>query len=73
MHMRMMRERRAPHVQDQRGTDLRAQMLGIGGDGAQDLGRNVKQQAINHGLVGVGDRADWLRQREDHMVILDRQ
>jgi hypothetical protein len=33
MHVRMMRHRRAPGVQHQRGADLRAQMLRIGGDG----------------------------------------
>ena len=52
---------------------LRAQMLGIGGDGEQRLGGDVEQQAVDHGLVLVGDVGDRRRQREDHVVVLHRQ
>src|SRR6202171_6403139 len=48
-------------------------MLGVGGDGEQSLGSNVEQQAIDHGLVLIGEVGDRRRQRKDHMVVLDRQ
>ena len=73
VHMRMMGQRRAPGVQDQGQADARTQMSRVGGDGLQGLGRDLKQQAVEHGLVGVGDVADGCRQGEDDMVVLDRQ
>jgi hypothetical protein len=73
MLMWMMRQRRAPSVQHQRRADLRAQMLGIGGDGAQSFGRDIKQQAIDHGLVVIRDFTDRRRQGEYDMVIRDRE
>jgi hypothetical protein len=59
--MGMMGQRRSPGVQDQGHANLRTQMLGVGGDGAQGLGRDVEQQAIDHGLVVIGDGADRCR------------
>ena len=47
--------------------------LRIGGDGAQGLGRDLKQQAVDQRLVGIGDRTDRRRQGEDDVVVLDRQ
>ena len=73
MHVRMMRERRAPGVQHQRRTDLGAQMLRIGGDRAQRLGGDVEQQPVDKRLVVPGDGTDRRGQREDDVVILDRQ
>ena len=69
VHMRMMRQRRAPGVQHQRDADLRTEMLRIGGDRAQRLGGDVEQQAVDDCLVVVGDGADRRRQREDHVVV----
>jgi len=69
--MRVMRQRRAPGVQDQCHSDLGAEMLGVGGDRAQRLGGDGKQQSVDHGLVGVGDGRDRCWQREHHVVILD--
>jgi hypothetical protein len=51
MHVRVVRQRRPPGVQHQRGADLRTQMLGIGRDGAQRLGRHLEQQTVDHRLV----------------------
>src|SRR5678816_583435 len=48
-------------------------MFRVGGDGEQGLGSNLEQQAIDHGLVLVGDVGDRRRQREHHVVILYRQ
>ena len=73
MHVGMMGQRRSPGVQHQGRADLGPQMLGVGGDGEQRLGRNVEQQAIDHGLVLVGELGDRRGQRKDHMVVLDRQ
>ena len=73
VHMRMMRERRAPGVQHQRRADARPQVLGVAGDGQQCLGGHVEQQAIENRLVLVGDVGDGRRQREDDVVVLDRQ
>ncbi len=57
VYVRVVRDGRAPGVQHQGGADLRAQVPGVGGDGAQRLGRDLEQQAIDHGLVPVGDLA----------------
>jgi len=56
--MRMVRQRRAPSVQHQGGSDPSTQVLRIGGDRAQCLGGNVEQQSINGLLVGVSDGTD---------------
>ena len=45
--MRVMRQRRAPGVKDQRRTDASAQMLGIGGDGLQHFGGHIEQKPIH--------------------------
>jgi hypothetical protein len=71
--MRMMGQSRTPGVQHQGQSDASAQVLRIGGDRAQRLGRDVEQQSINDLLVGVGDGADGRGQGEDHVVILHGQ
>jgi len=60
-------------MQDQGQAETRTQMSRVGGDGLQDLGRDLKQQAVDHCLVGVGDVADRCRQGKDDVVVLDRQ
>jgi hypothetical protein len=62
-----------PCVQDQRRTNLRAEMLRVGGDSAQVLGGELEQQVVDHRLVVVGDGADRRRQGEHHMVVVQRQ
>ena len=69
----MVGQRRTPGVQDQRHTDLRAEMLGVGGDGAQRLRGELEQQVVDHRLVVVGDGTDRRRQREHQVVVVDRQ
>ena len=73
MHMGVMCERRAPGMQDERGTDLRSEMLRIGGDGAQCLGRDIEQQPVDDGLVVIRNRADRSWQCKDQVVVLDGQ
>ena len=71
--MRVVRERRTPCVQHQRGPDLSLQVLGVGCNGVQRLSGDLEQQAIDHGLVVVRDVADGGRRCEDHMVVTHRQ
>ena len=53
----MMGQRRAPGVQHGGEADAGAEMLGIGGDGRQRLGRRLEQQIVDGGLVLERDRA----------------
>ena len=73
VHVRMMGHRRAPGVEHGGDADAGAEMLGIGGDGQQRLGRRVEQQVVDHRLVLVGDGGDRGRQREDDVEVADRQ
>ena len=57
-----MGQRRAPGVEDGGEADARAQMLRIGGDGGQRLGRGPEQEVVDCGLVLERDRADRRRQ-----------
>ena len=61
MHVRMVRESRAPRVQNQRHAHLRTQVPGVGGDHGQCLCRHIEQHAVDHGLVVVGDITDGRR------------
>ena len=47
--------------------------LRIGGDRAQGVGGDIKQQSIHQLLVGVGQGTERCRQGEDHVVVVDRQ
>ena len=69
----MMGERRAPSMEDGGEADARAQMLRAGGDGGQRLGRGPELEVVDDGLVLERDRADRRRQREDDVIIGDRQ
>src|SRR5215813_8658491 len=69
----MVGERRAPGVQNRGDADVGAQMLGIGRDGYQCLGRGLEQEIVDQCLVLVGDVGDGGRQGEDHMAVGHRQ
>ena len=56
VHMRVVHQVLPPGVQHGQEADLRAQMLRIGGDGAQCLRRRPEQDVVDHGLVLEGDR-----------------
>ena len=73
MDMGVMCQRRSPCVQNQRSPDACTQMPGIGRNGFQCFGSDVKQQAIHHRLVGISDRADGCWQGEYHMIIIHWQ
>ena len=69
----MVGERRAPGVQDGQDADAGAEVLGVGRDRDQRLGRGLEQQIVDHGLVLVGDVGDGRRQREHHVIVRHRQ
>ncbi len=71
--MRVMGECRAPGVQDRSEADPSAEMLGIGRDSDQRLGRGLEQNVVDDGLVLVGDVGDLSRQREHHVIVGHRQ
>ena len=48
---------------------VRAEMLGVGCNGDQGLGRDLEQQVIDDRLVVIGDVGDRSRQGEDNMEI----
>jgi hypothetical protein len=50
-------------------TDPPAEVLRVGRDGDQRLGRGLEQQAVDDGLVVVGDVANRGRQGEDQVVV----
>ena len=71
VHMGMMQQLLAPGMQDGDEADLGAQVLGIGGDGAQGLGAGVEEQIVERGLVLKGDGRDRLGHGKDDVEILD--
>ena len=62
-----------PGVEDGGDADIGAEVLGIGRDRQQRLGRGLEQERIDRRLVLVGDGADRRRQGEDDVVVGDRQ
>ena len=52
---------------------LATEMLGIGGDGGQGLGRGLEQEVVDDGLVLVGNISNGSRQGEYDVVVLNRQ
>ena len=73
MDVRVVGHCRAPAVEHGGGTDASAEVLGIGGDRQQRLGRGAEQEVVDDRLVLVCDRGDLGGQREDHVEIADRQ
>ena len=63
----------SPSMKDRNDADLGAKMLGVGGDGAQRLGRCLEQDGVDRGLVLECDLGDGHRKREDEMEIRYRQ
>jgi hypothetical protein len=55
MDVRVVGHCRAPAVEHGGGADASAEVLGIGGDREQRLGRRAEQQVVDDRLVLVGD------------------
>ena len=73
VHVGMMIEVLSPCVEDCRETDNSAKMLGIGSDHDQRLGGGLEQNAVDLGLVLIGDCSDLRRQREHDVEVGDWQ
>ncbi len=58
MDMRMVMEVLTPGMQPHDHAELGTEVLGVGGDGAQRLGRCAAQDGIHHGLVVERDLGD---------------
>ena len=64
---------RAPGVEHGEKTDAGAEVFGIGRDGGHGLGRSLEQDAVDRGLILVGDVGDFGRQREHDVEVRHRQ
>jgi len=60
----------SPTVEYGKEADRSSQMLRIGSDGGQGLGRGSKQNAVNEIFVLLSDGSDLFRDREDDMKIV---
>src|SRR5271165_1405847 len=65
--------RLSPGMEHGEETNLGAQMLGIGGDGLQGLGRRTEENAIDRRFVLMGDGGNLFRQRQNDVEILRRK
>lgn len=73
MDMRVVVEVLAPGVKHRGDADLGADVLGVGSDRSERLGRGGEQQAVDRGLVLVGHGADRRRQGEHDVKVGNRQ
>ena len=71
--VRMMGQRRTPGVENRCDADAGAEVLGVGGDRGQGLGRGFEQQVVDQSLVLVGDIGDGRRQCEHDVIVRHRQ
>jgi DNA-binding SARP family transcriptional activator len=58
---------------DGENTDAGAEVFGIGRDGGHGLGRSLEQDAVDRGLILVGNVGDFGRQREHDVEVRHRQ
>src|SRR5229473_1095404 len=70
MEMRMKKQVLSPTVKYSEKADLGAQMLGIGSDGGQGLGRGAEENAVDEIFVLVSDGSNLFGNREDDMKIM---
>jgi hypothetical protein len=69
MQVGMMKQRLPPSVENSEKAELCAEMLRIGGDGAQGFGDGVEQDVVDRSLVVMGDGGDLLRHGEDDVEV----
>ena len=65
-----MHERLSPRVQHGEEADLGAEMVRIGGDGAEGLGGGAEEDAVDHRFVLRGDGGDRPGHGEDDVEVL---
>jgi hypothetical protein len=73
VNVRVVMEVFAPCVQDSGDADVGTEVLAIGGNGGEGLGRSPKQQSVNLGLVLVGNRTDRGRKGENQVTVRHRK
>jgi hypothetical protein len=73
VHMGMMMQVLSPAVQDGDQPDLGAEVLGIGSDDAQRLGRCGEQDGVDNGLVLEGNLGNRRRHGENDREVRHRQ
>ena len=73
VHMRMVRQRRAPSVEHGGDADARAEVLGVRRDRQHRLRCRLEQQVVDQRLVVERDVGDLGGQREHDMEVSDRQ
>ena len=73
MQMGMVQQVLPPGVEHGNEADLGAEVLGVGGDGAERLGRGAEEEVVDLALVLEGNRGDGGGEGEDHMEIPDGQ
>ena len=71
--MRVVLQGLAPGVENHGHAELGAEMLGIGGDGGERLGRRAEQDRVDNGLVLESDLADQRWQGEHNVEVGYRQ
>ena len=71
--MRMVQEILPPGVEHGQEPDRGAEMLRVGGDLEQRGRARAEEQVVHDRLVLQREPREVVRQREDHMVIADRQ
>lgn len=71
--MRMMRQGLPPGVENGDHPSLGTEMLRVGADETDRLGRRLEQDVVDHRLVLQRDSGYWRRHGEDNMEIGNRQ
>jgi hypothetical protein len=56
-------------VEDTEKADLRAEVRGVGGDGAKGFGSRAEQDVIDFRLILIRDAGNLLREGEDYVEI----
>ena len=73
MQMQMLTERLAPGVQHQGGGNGPAQPARVGAELNERCRDRFKQQGVDHTGVTLGERVQFMRQREHQMEVWHRQ
>jgi hypothetical protein len=67
--VRIQEKSLSPCVEHREETDLRPQMLGIGGNGAQCLAGRPEQNVVDDVLILKSNGCDWLRPLSAHTAL----
>ena len=73
MNMGVVLQVLSPSMKHRKESDFGAQVLGIGGNGSEGLGRHPEEEMVNLAFVLQSDGREGCGQGKDHVKILDRQ